>query len=171
MDVQLSGKQRAMIEALKLTHGEVSSACRAVRISRQTHYNWLDYPAYEKAVNLYELNSSAIKAAVMLDQTQDKDINGYVYLVHCVGTDLYKIGRSKLNYSARLSSLQTGCPYELSMIHAVHCDAYGRLEKLLHQTFKDKRVRGEWFELSDCEKKSVVSLMQREKQMQTVLNL
>lgn len=107
----------------------------------------------------------------MLEQVEDKATNGYVYLVHCVGTDLYKIGRSKVDYYARLSSLQTGCPYELSMIHAVHCDAYGKLERLLHHTFKDKRVRGEWFELSDSDKKSALSLMQREEQMQTVLNL
>jgi len=170
MDAHLSGKQRAMIEALKLTHGQVAQAARAAGISRQSHYTWLENEDY-RALCAYEPNSSAIKAAVMLEQVEDKATNGYVYLVHCVGTDLYKIGRSKVDYYARLSSLQTGCPYELSMIHAVHCDAYGKLERLLHHTFKDKRVRGEWFELSDSDKKSALSLMQREEQMQTVLNL
>lgn len=170
MPDSLSGKQRAMIEALKITRGQVAQAARAVNVSRDSHYRWLKQEGY-RALCTYEPNKSEIKEAVMLDCAQDSATNGYVYLVQCVGTNLYKIGRSKIDYYARLSALQTGCPYELAMIHAVHCGQYGKLEKLLHQKFDDKRVRGEWFELSDSEKETVLSMMHREQEMQTVLAL
>jgi hypothetical protein len=170
MDGSLSGKQRAMIQALHVTRGQIAQAARVAGVSRASHYEWLKQEEY-RALCKYKPSKSAMKEALLLEYTQDKAINGYVYLVQCVGTNLYKIGRSKVDYYARLSSLQTGCPYELAMIHAVHCNQYGKLEKVMHKKFEDNCVRGEWFELSESERKIAISMMQREKEMQTVLPL
>lgn len=42
--------KKAMIEALKKSLGVVKTACEAVRISRQTHYRWLEEdPDYKQA--------------------------------------------------------------------------------------------------------------------------
>lgn len=44
-------KKKAMIEALSKSLGIVSSACKAVNINRNTHYEWLKKdPEYKKAV-------------------------------------------------------------------------------------------------------------------------
>lgn len=76
---------------------------------------------------------------------------GYVYLIHCKGTIFYKIGISKNDPENRLSSLQSGCPFELEMIHLGHCDYYGLLESELHSRYSKYKVRGEWFEFSDSQ--------------------
>ena len=58
MDVQ----KKAMVEALEKSLGVVSSACRAMDISRQTHYNWLKTDAEYKAA-VEELSKVAIDFA------------------------------------------------------------------------------------------------------------
>lgn len=58
MDVQ----KKAMVEALEKSLGVVSSACRAMDISRQTHYNWLKTDAEYKAA-VEELSEVAIDFA------------------------------------------------------------------------------------------------------------
>ena len=57
MDVQ----KKAMIEALEKSLGVVSTACKAMGISRQTHYNWLKDPEYKAAVE--ELSEVAVDFA------------------------------------------------------------------------------------------------------------
>ncbi len=44
-------QQAAMLQALESSAGNVSKACKAIKISRQTHYDWLDkYDNYKKGV-------------------------------------------------------------------------------------------------------------------------
>jgi len=57
MDTQ----KKAMLEALEKSLGVVSTACKAVGISRQTHYNWLKEDEYKTAVE--ELSEVAIDFA------------------------------------------------------------------------------------------------------------
>jgi len=81
--------------------------------------------------------------------------SGYVYLVHCDGSDFYKIGRSKNEYEARLSSLQTGCPYDLFMIKVWDAVDFISLEKLIHEELEPHHHRGEWFVFNERELLSV----------------
>jgi hypothetical protein len=70
----------------------------------------------------------------------------YVYLIRAY--QWYKIGRT--NYlSDRLASLSTLPPFDLELIHAIDCDDSRKAEAELHQTFAEKRVKGEWFLLSE----------------------
>ena len=57
LDVQ----KKAMIEALEKSLGVVSTACKAMGISRQTHYNWLKDQEYKAAVE--ELSEVAVDFA------------------------------------------------------------------------------------------------------------
>jgi hypothetical protein len=51
MDIQ----KKAMIEALERSLGIVSSACQAVGLARQTHYNWMKTdPEYAQSVKELE---------------------------------------------------------------------------------------------------------------------
>lgn len=72
---------------------------------------------------------------------------GYVYILHCIGTNFYKIGVSQHSPEGRLATLQVGNPYELQMSHCVKLEDYGAVENQLHGTFESKRIRGEWFKL------------------------
>lgn len=79
----------------------------------------------------------------------DKDRNSRkgktkVYVMIDKNTGYYKIGRS-VNPKAREKTLQSEKP----TIELIHCyNALNRHEKELHNMFRDKRIRGEWFDLS-----------------------
>ncbi len=73
---------------------------------------------------------------------------GFVYLLETNG--VYKIGKAK-DVEVRVKSLQTGTPTELKLVHKIETNDYSRLEKFLHDSLDYRRVRGEWFELSEKE--------------------
>lgn len=76
---------------------------------------------------------------------------GHVYLVECNGA--YKIGIAK-DLKARISSMQSGSPLPLTLIHSIQTPEMEILEAKLHNHFAHKRFElGEWFDLdtSDVE--------------------
>ena len=81
-----------------------------------------------------------------------------IYLIHCKFIDLYKIGVS-VNPDKRIKQLQTGTPYELSIITIYDSKFPFKVESILHNTFQSKKttenfqfdfewLSGEWFNLS-----------------------
>lgn len=72
--------------------------------------------------------------------------DGFVYVIRDDASGLAKIGYSK-DPSDRLRKLQTGSPVRLWLV----CIMPGNLstEAALHGVFKERRVRGEWFDDAD----------------------
>jgi hypothetical protein len=70
-----------------------------------------------------------------------KKTNVYVMIDH--NTKFYKIGKS-INPIHREKTLQSEKP-TIELIHSFK--AYDYDEKILHNKYKDKRIRGEWFNL------------------------
>lgn len=70
---------------------------------------------------------------------------GYLYLIKC--DKYHKIGVAT-DMGLRLASLQTGNPYTLEVVCYYEFDKPQTVETALHQKFSNKRVSGEWFELS-----------------------
>ena len=81
-----------------------------------------------------------------------------IYFVRAEATPYVKIGyvktaKTKVSTSRainkRISELQVGCPYELTLLRT----ADGELaeETALHNKYSTRKVRGEWFCLSDSE--------------------
>ena len=92
---------------------------------------------------------------------------GYVYLIgELDNPGNYKIGSTRAkNINTRLKHLQTGNSSELYIKESFETDYPFKLEKMLHNHFKDKNLIGEWFELSKadteafkgiCEEKTIV---------------
>jgi hypothetical protein len=72
---------------------------------------------------------------------------GYVYLLHRLGTSFYKIGYS-INPIRRLSQVKTeSLCTNIQLIHAFPTEAMKRDEQKLHTVFNPYRRYGEWFEL------------------------
>jgi hypothetical protein len=69
-----------------------------------------------------------------------------VYFVTSHKSRRVKIGWTT-NLKHRLSSLQTGNPTPIKLLHTMLGGA--ELEVQLHQRFADDRTQGEWFRLSD----------------------
>ena len=76
---------------------------------------------------------------------------GYVYLIGEVGNNTnYKIGSTRAkNVNKRLKQLQTGSSSELYIKESFETEHPFKLEKMLHNHFKEKNIIGEWFELSE----------------------
>jgi len=74
-------------------------------------------------------------------------LKGYVYLIRA-DNGLFKIGKTG-NPKNRLKSLNTGSPCELRYVSIIKTDNMDDLEERLHYHFSNKRIRGEWFALTD----------------------
>ena len=76
----------------------------------------------------------------------------YVYFLRSQGTPRrLKIGKAK-NPIDRMKTLQTGCPYPITLAGAIRCkdDAHAlRVERAMHAYFADNRKQGEWFRCTD----------------------
>lgn len=70
----------------------------------------------------------------------------WVYLIGSSEIRPVKIGVTD-NPVARLPTLQTGCPFPLSLIWTVQADS--QLEAKLHDYFEPYHLRGEWFDFGD----------------------
>ncbi len=72
---------------------------------------------------------------------------GIVYLLHSEN-GFYKIGRTS-DGSSRLSYLTEKLPINIELVHQFRSDTPTKTEKNLHDRFSEKRIKGEWFSLSD----------------------
>jgi len=88
-----------------------------------------------------------------VDNRRRKDKTN-IYLMEDGHTGFIKIGRSK-NPSTRERTLQAQVPL-LRMIWT--CAGINSDEKILHDFFKDKRLRGEWFDLGEDDVRYIKSL-------------
>ena len=82
--------------------------------------------------------------------TNRKLISSYVYFLRNSGTEQVKIGRTK-NIDNRIKQLQTGNSGKLFYDFYIETSNSNLLEKTLHKKFSDKRIRGEWFKISQNE--------------------
>ena len=78
--------------------------------------------------------------------SKSQQVSGYVYLVK--SGSRYKIGCSE-NHWRRKSELHKQTPEGITEIHTISAidDPVG-IERYWHERFKDKRLHGEWFDLS-----------------------
>ena len=76
---------------------------------------------------------------------------GYVYLICDPANDLYKIGVTRNLESQRIKKLQTGNPTEL-FIRSIYKTKWPfRLETMLHNFYRNRKVLNEWYQLDDCD--------------------
>lgn len=81
---------------------------------------------------------------------------GWVYLVK--SGDVYKIGMSNGDVKKRIETLQTGSPTPIETVCLLQTNDASGLEAELHEKFKDKRTRGEWFSLTSDDIDYILSL-------------
>lgn len=73
---------------------------------------------------------------------------GYVYFLRETFTNTIKIGKSG-SVADRISALSAQLPFEVKEEFIIKTNFQDQLEYLFHQIFDHKRVKGEWFALSD----------------------
>jgi hypothetical protein len=74
---------------------------------------------------------------------------GFIYLLECSNDDstLYKIGYTKKSVKSRIDKLQTGNPYQIREIANFESSHGRRVESTLHNLYKHKNIKNEWFNL------------------------
>lgn len=98
----------------------------------------------EKVTKKYGIRKSHIKKLKNV-KTESK-----TYIIKCEHTGYYKIGKSK-NPHGREKTLQSEKP-TVKIIKIFDKD----IEKELHNTYKNQRVRGEWFNLSKIQVEYII---------------
>jgi len=71
---------------------------------------------------------------------------GYIYLLKSGG--LHKIGRAG-NFNQRLKFYKTENPFKTEVITQFYVEDSVKTERFLLDAFKNKKVKGEWFNLND----------------------
>jgi len=97
----------------------------------------IKYTPSEKALAIHMINKPCVYFL------QDIDVTGYV-----------KIGRSTNPYH-RLRDFGVKLPFATRLVHIIEYHNDAELERFLHGYLANKRVRGEWFDLSDFEMESL----------------
>lgn len=73
---------------------------------------------------------------------------GFIYLIQSANSHLYKIGKTT-DISNRMQMFAVKLPFHIDLIHTITSDDYNAAERKLHEKYADKRVKGEWFELTE----------------------
>ena len=145
----------------KLPESTVSNLKRSIPQStlNAAKINQLEVTAENIIALLTSVKSNAIergrrskirseKQLVTKDRSYAWHSSPYVYIVHCEGSQYYKIGRSKIKPEFRLSQLQTGNPKRLRFIELIETDNAANIESYIHHKWQMRRGMGEWFMLS-----------------------
>jgi len=71
----------------------------------------------------------------------------------------YKIGMTS-NLKKRFINVQAHCPYLLELVWTLKTKDHKKIEKSLHDIYKNKRIHFEWFLLSDDDVNSIMSIQE-----------
>jgi len=94
----------------------------------------------------YEYRQQYGKSRPAPQSVTSKDRGGFVYLLKS-DTGYYKIGHT-VNPDNRITTFGVLLPFEVEYDHLIQSPDMRRLESDLHRRYEDKRVNGEWFDLS-----------------------
>lgn len=94
--------------------------------------SWLENP----------LVADGLKAKIL-------DVSEWVYLVGNKKEQRYKIGMTKRTPDERVVEFSPKLPFETEILARCPTGNAYQLERELHEMFDEKRLRGEWFRLSD----------------------
>jgi hypothetical protein len=97
-----------------------------------------DWPGWAKYIGKFPTQNQT---------AEKKKKSGFIYLVRA-NTGEFKIGYS-VDVQKRLKAFSVQPPFEYELIHSIPVDDMAQAELMLHEKFLDKRIRGEWFKLSD----------------------
>ena len=91
----------------------------------------------------------------MSQQPDDPATTGFAYLLEA-SNHLFKLGRS-FDPSKRNAKFQT-LPVTVRLVHKIESSDAKWLERTLHHRYAAKRIRGEWFALTDDDVAEIVKL-------------
>lgn len=76
-------------------------------------------------------------------------INIYLVCAEINGVRLHKIGYTKRSIEDRIKEFRTGNASDFYIIDSFRSKWGTKIESSLHRVFKNKKIKGEWFNLTD----------------------
>jgi hypothetical protein len=131
--------------ALPPQEREELHAWEAQHVDGSGAYGTSDWPGWEKYIGKLQLPSPRTKGTF-----------GYVYLIQS-DTGHCKIGSSQ-SVPNRIQHLQCANPGPLKLLHQFSSANAQQVEHSLHNKFAHKRVRNEWFALTDEDIASICAI-------------
>lgn len=128
-------------------------------IENRPRSEWIDllykHPDIKDRLTLHETAPFLVKEKRKRVLIEEKEIiiDGFVYLAwdgrfHKIGCSVFPEKRMR----------QLSQAVEVILIHKIPCENMRETEKQLHYKFKDKLIRGEWYELCEKDVKYIKSL-------------
>lgn len=108
-----------------------------------------------QATELYEENQ---KNKAIEQENLKIPKEGFIYIFEC--NNRYKIGKSK-DPSERIKSVRTVSPYPVKLILQTKVNDQDKTEKMLHVMFNNKKINGEWFNLTDIDITTIQTALQK----------
>jgi hypothetical protein len=162
MTRELTRKRKRFVEEYLIDLNATQAAIRA-GYSKKTAYSIgqrnLKFENVQQALNerIAEMSKLSQDGTKILMQRLQQNLgvfreniqgrNGVVYLLQA-DNGLVKIGKT-VNFQRRFAMLNTQLPYALTVLWLIDCSDCCAIEASLHRRFLSKRVKGEWFLLSD----------------------
>jgi Meiotically Up-regulated Gene 113 (MUG113) protein len=112
-----------------------------------------------KRLEIAEQKAIERDAAKAARQAQPRTTAGYVYVLRQVNGTHYKIGHTS-NPDKRKHTFDVKLPFAVEFDVLIATDDRYQLERDLHTRYADKRVNGEWFNLSDDDLEDLRGLTQ-----------
>ena len=72
-----------------------------------------------------------------------------VYLIGIPEESRYKIGYTNRSIDNRVNEIQTGNPKKIEVLEIFETEHHIKVESWMHKIHHQKRMEGEWFELTD----------------------
>lgn len=108
--------------------------------------------AHQKEVG--ELDRSVDPQAINALRRNGRQKSMIVYLIRAEN-GLVKIGKT-YDVAARLQALDIGSPVSLELVYVIETQRADEVEQRLHGIYEAKRVKGEWFALSDEDIQAII---------------
>jgi len=112
----------------------------------------------ERRIKAKEIKSRG-KIVLQPDKLDEFDSQGFLYVIYLDDSALeryYKIGMAK-NFNSRFNSHQCSSPFDICVAMAYFVGNMRKEENDLHRMFSEKRIKGEWFKLSDDDLKVIAN--------------
>lgn len=125
---------------------------RAIKELRSEAFVWVAYEGDRWQKATYDLNMKYLNTSMAVEVAQDSTLElpigrGIVYFIGNIEQGIVKIGFCRKEVDKRMASLQTGCPYRLSLLRTIEKTTL-RGEALVQKRFERYRMIGEWFSLA-----------------------
>lgn len=124
---------------------------RTILITNDTNSINLIIKVEDTKSSINIINSAALSVNI-----KEKKPKIYEFIYFISDGIYFKIGKTFRRPEKRLKELQTGNSKKIHLYNYISCLVKDNVEKVLHEKFKDRKIHGEWFNISKDEVDNII---------------